>query len=495
MENLTAQLISTLKGIWKYRWQTISISWFIAIVGWVIVFNIPDVYQSSARIYIDTQSVLRPLMSGMVMTPNLEQQITIMSHTLISRPNIERVMRMVDMDIKSMSDTDREQIIKNLFDKIKIESTARENLFIISYNDKNPKMAKDVVQSLLTIFVDNTSGNKSKDSNSVIRFLDEQIKNYEEKLSKAETALKDFQLKNINSMPKQGTDVAGKLSAASDRLDQTLLDLKEAEQTLEMQKKRLANTEPLDERMAALNKTLETLRLTDTELHPDVISIKRQIANLHKFQQSSGSEDGGNIDRKFNPLLQQLNSEITASEEKIANLKIRVREYTERVNQLKALNEIVPENEANLTQLNRDYLVNKSNYEKLIERRDSAKLSGNMDESTELMTFKIIDPPTFPQIPSAPNRIQLYTITLIIALLSGFGFSLLMSQLLPTFYSQSNLQEISKFPVLGKVSNVWIERDMHKFKLDIYKFSFLLLILILLYGMVVLRTALKIGLI
>ncbi|MEP6879959.1 MAG: Wzz/FepE/Etk N-terminal domain-containing protein, partial [Nitrosospira sp.] len=100
MEELTTQLLVYLKGTWKYRWIAVAAAWIVAIAGWVIVYKLPDDYQASARIYVDTQNVLKPLMAGMTISPDLQQQVSIMSRTLISRPNVERVVRMVDLDIK-----------------------------------------------------------------------------------------------------------------------------------------------------------------------------------------------------------------------------------------------------------------------------------------------------------------------------------------------------------------------------------------------------------
>src|SRR4030067_1971651 len=123
MDQLITQLLSHLKGVWKSRWYAVVAIWFVALTGWYIVYTLPDSYESSARIYVDTQNILQPLMAGIATTPNLEQQVTIMSRTLISRPNVERVMRMVDLDIKAKTMSDREKLINNLMNNITLMST------------------------------------------------------------------------------------------------------------------------------------------------------------------------------------------------------------------------------------------------------------------------------------------------------------------------------------------------------------------------------------
>ena len=147
MEELTTQLLIYLKGIWKYRWVAVAAAWVMAVAGWAIVYKLPDDYQASARIYVDTQNVLKPLMQGMTVSPDLQQQVSIMSRTLISRPNVERVIRMVDLDIKAKDTKDQEKLVKELMDKIKLGAAGRYNRFKITYNNQNPKLDNDIVQS------------------------------------------------------------------------------------------------------------------------------------------------------------------------------------------------------------------------------------------------------------------------------------------------------------------------------------------------------------
>ena len=162
--------------MWKYRWHAVISIWFVAMAGWLYVYSLPDSYESSARIYVDTQNILQPLMAGIAATPNLEQQVTIMSRTLISRPNVERVLRMVDLDIKAKTAKEREKLINDLTNAVKIESTGRDNLFTISYSNHDPKIAKGVVQSFLTIFVEGSLGDKKMDTSSALHFIDDQDK-------------------------------------------------------------------------------------------------------------------------------------------------------------------------------------------------------------------------------------------------------------------------------------------------------------------------------
>jgi polysaccharide chain length determinant protein (PEP-CTERM system associated) len=501
MEELTTQLFVYLKGIWKYRWIAVTAAWIVAIAGWVIVYKLPDDYQASARIYVDTQNVLKPLMAGMTISPDLQQQVSIMSRTLISRPNVERVVRMVDLDIKAQDIKDQEKLVKGLMDNIKLGTTGRDNLFTIHYNNQNPRLAKDVVQSLLTIFVEGGLGDKKQDSSSAIRFIDEQIQSYEEKLIVGENNLKAFKQKNIGLMPQQGSDYYAQLSLAVEDLNKTKLELREAEQARDAIKRQITGDEPvlmvdqsdsassivnveLDSRIEILNKNLDTLRLNFTELHPDIISAKRLIAQLEerKKEEAKLVKHSADPGKNYSPMLQQLNVALAEAEADVASMRARVEEYTSRYDRLKSLSNAVPQVEAELTQLNRDYQVNKSNYEKLLERRESAKISGELGSAADLMSFRIIDPPTVSDVPVGPDRTKLFSIVFLGSLLVGIGIAFVISQIRPTFHSQASLREITGRPILGSIPMIWTNQEKIKRKKRLYAFGLSLLSLLGLYG-------------
>src|ERR1700752_175218 len=114
MQAPTGALLAHIKATWQYRWYAAAVAWLVAVCGWTFVAMLPDRYQASTRVYVDTQSILRPLLAGMAMQPNVTQIIEMMSRTLISRPNVEKVMEMAKIDEKVKTDLDREQTILRL---------------------------------------------------------------------------------------------------------------------------------------------------------------------------------------------------------------------------------------------------------------------------------------------------------------------------------------------------------------------------------------------
>ena len=484
MAEITAVLLNFLKAIGKYRWHAIVITWVVALIGWAVVLRLPNQYEASARVYVDTQSILKPLLSSMTTVPNLEQQVMFMRRTLISRPNVERLMRMVDLDVKAKDSKEHDKIVDELMAQIKVSGTERDDIYTLTYVSDNPKLGKDIVQSLLTIFVEGSFSGKKQDSEKAVQFIDDQIKTYEEKLAAAENSLKEFKLKNLGMLPREGGgsgDFGGQLLQATDQLSQAKLELAEAEQARNAIRRQIdgepakpgtvtvdpARVDPeLEARIATAQKNLDMLRLQFTEQHPDVIANRRLLDQLLAQKADLAKNKKRSLDpgASYSPMLQQLNVALSQAEARVASMRARVAEYENRAARLRSQSTIAPEIEAQFAQLNRDYTVNRENYQKLVERRESARLSGDLSSATDMLTFRVIDPPTVPNHPSGPNRLRLFSLVFAGALVAGLAVAFLMSQLRPTFLSQSTLRDVTGLPVLGSIGMNWTPEQTVKRK-------------------------------
>src|SRR5689334_25004174 len=141
MQDVIHQLLSLLRGMWHRRWIGLGVAWLAAIIGVAIVYRIPERYEATARVYVDTESILRPLLAGLAIQPNLEQQVALMSRTLISRPNVEKLVRMADLDLGVKGQSDRDELIDNVIKTIHVDGNITSNLYVISYRDPNPDQA------------------------------------------------------------------------------------------------------------------------------------------------------------------------------------------------------------------------------------------------------------------------------------------------------------------------------------------------------------------
>ena len=216
MQELLDQLTGYLRAMWHRRWIGLAVAWVAAIVGVVAVFNVPQRYEASARVFVDTESLLRPLLAGLAIQPNLDQQVGLISRTLVSRPNVEKLLRLADLDLNVHSQAERDELIDQIIKRIKLESANRSNLYVISYADEDANRAQRVVQSLLSIFVESSLGDKRQDTQAAVKFLNEQIAGYEKTLKANEDKIKDFKLKYMGITGSgQGQDYFARAAALS----------------------------------------------------------------------------------------------------------------------------------------------------------------------------------------------------------------------------------------------------------------------------------------
>ena len=477
MQELVQQILDHARAMWHRRWIGLTAAWLVAIVGLAVVYKIPEQYEASARVYVDTESLLRPLLAGLAVQPNLDQQVALISRTLISRPNVEKLVRMADLDLRVRSNEERDSLISRVIGAIKLDGNVSSNLYIISYRDPNPTTARKVVQSLLEIFVESSLGDKRTDTQTAVKFLDEQIKSYQAKLSASENRLKDFRLKYLGVANQGSGDYFARATQMQSAIEAARLDVQAAEQARDSYKKQLAEGIPaaaaddadsaasdlaspvLDARIAALKKDLDALLLKYTDQFPDVVSTRRLIARLEDERRADIAARRKALVAKGpaaaaaddNPVVQQFRMALAESDATLASAKAKLAGLESQYRALKAQAEMVPQIEAEFTQLNRDYGIQKQTYDTLVARRESALMGKDVQDSGGAQ-FRVIDPPRVSPQPVAPNRLALLGIVFALALAAGLGASLLLSQVMPTFHDARTLREVTKRPILGMVS-------------------------------------------
>jgi polysaccharide chain length determinant protein (PEP-CTERM system associated) len=496
MHELFSQILSYLRAVWRRRWYIAIVAWIVSAIGWIAVYAIPDRYEASARVYVDTQSILKPLLSGLTVQPNYEQMVSMMTRTLVSRPNLEKVARMTDLDLKAKTSGQTEALLDGLASNIRISGDPRDNLYTISYQNQDRTVAKRVVQSMLTVFVESGLGGKRKDVDSAKRFIDEQVKAYEQKLVTAENALKEFKRQHLGMMPGEGGGYYEKITLATNEANQARLSLREVENRRDALKRQLsgeseelpgensvvtANPE-LDSRIQTLQKNLDNLRLTFTEQHPDIISTKRIIVQLEeqKKQEAKIRKPTSGT----NPYYQQLSLSFAEAEANVASMRARVGEYDGRLAQLRAAAHNVPQVEADYTQLMRDYDLTKKNYEQLMSRSETASMSEEMGAKTDVIEFKIIDPPRVPTVPSAPNRPLLYSLVLLGGLVAGIALAFGVGLIRPTVDDRHGLRELTGLPMLGAVTMIWTNEQQLKRRKGMVSFAATMASLLAAYAVV-----------
>jgi polysaccharide chain length determinant protein (PEP-CTERM system associated) len=502
MDEIIRQVRGILRGMWKYRWAAIMVSWLVAIAGALFVMRIPDQYEATARIYVDTQSILKPLMAGLTVQPNVEQQINMLSRTLLSRPNMEKLVRMADLDLSAGTKAEQDAVVDRLTRSISIRNTGRDNLYTLGIRDESQDKAKRVVQSLVSIFVESSLGATRKDTDSAKTFLNEQIKQYEARLEEAEARVKEFRMRNLEIQAGEGGDAASRVREMAQQLAQAQLQLREAEnaraatkaqldaeknqgggslatQSLMQESSISVATPEIDARIEAQRRSLDSLQQRYTDNHPDVIATKKLLKDLQEskakevaaLRQAALASPAATGAVQVSPAVQELNRMYATAEVQVAALKARVDEFNSRLARARETLKTAPQLEAEAAQLNRDYGIVKSSYESLVSRRQSAVMSGELEVASGVADFRLIDPPRVSPKPVAPNRLAMLPLALLVSLAVGLAVAFALSQLRPTFHTAEDLRKKTGLPMLGVVSMVLGETERRQERLGLLRFG------------------------
>lgn len=481
MQEVIANILILLRGAWRYRWQGAAVAWLVAIAGWIGVQFIPDKFESRTQVYVDTESLLKPLLTGLAVNQDVMSQVAMMQSVMLSRPNLEKVAQQNDMLLDAQSQRDVEVVLDDLAKKIVLQRPTGINTkdtFVVSYANKDSKVAHGVVRSLLDTFMEGSLGLKRTDAGVAQRFLQSQLTDYESKLTEAEQRLAAFKQQNVGLLPGFGGDYYQRLESELGTLQQMQQRISQTSQRRDELQRQLDGEEPtfglmgsvegtpIDGQIAKYKAQQDQLLLQYTDKHPQVQAIKQTIAQLEaekrtgaKISQSvappgadATSDQAIVRSLDMNPVYQNLRLALSQADADIAEMRGQMAAQQAVVADLRSRVNSIPEVEAELARLNRDYQVNKEQYDTLLQRLESAKISQQADQNTENVKFRIIEPPTMPVKPAGPIRPLLDTLVLLAALAAGVGVAVMLAQLHPTFTTREVLQKIAGIPVLGSIS-------------------------------------------
>jgi polysaccharide chain length determinant protein (PEP-CTERM system associated) len=486
--------------------------WGLCLIGWPFVLKMPNQYAAEAKVYVDTQSLLAPLLRGLTVQTNPEQQVQLIIKTLLTRPNLEKITRLADLDIQATNDAEFELLLARLEANLTLSRAGRENIYAISYTSTSAEEAKNVVQATLTTLVENTLGNKREDNTTAANFLDRQIAEYESRLNAADNRLKEFKQKNYGLMSSD-SGFYSRISSLKGQIRSLELELLEAKTRRDSLEKQLAGEVPnfgimedgltpssfefvtsYDGRIHTLENQLDQLRLRYTDKHPNIretelilndLQAKRaqeQRERQQALQATQAVREGG---LNENPVYQQLKLTLASEETTVRSLEVRLAEYQHQLEALQNNANIIPELEAELQALQRGYSITQKRYNELLSRRESAHLSEQADASADGFKFRIIDPPRLPTTPTGPNRPLILSGVLAGAVSLGIGVAFLISQLRPVFFDPKQLFQITGYPVLGVITMIKDPELLNQKRRETLIFAALAGSLVAFYGMLI----------
>jgi len=468
------QLRIAIHSVWRRRWLALGVAWGLCLAGWLVVAMLPNKYESQAKVSVQTQALL----SDKIGVTLAERQAGVLrvQQTLTSTTNLEKVVRRTDLNRQVASERDmaaqvagvRKNIeVKALPDNI-LELKAKASSPALS-NAENAKLSTAIVQNLIDLFVeDNLAGGRGE-TQQAIRFFDVKIASLEKQLLDAEQRRVAFETKYMGLLPGEGS-ISQRMTAARMELSSIESQLASAQGSLAAARGQLAGTAPSIQtpgfggaggidpgaaQMAALEGQLAQAYAKGwTDKHPDVIATKAQIARTRPSVRARSAPSGGGMTSTPNPMYVTIRSMVAEKEALVEAAASRKAQLQSDLNQMAARQVSEPGVAAEQARVNRDYEVMKRQYDKLLEDREGVRLRSDVAAQTDAIQFKVIEPPTKPTIPAAPNRPMLLTLILIAGLGAGAAAAFTIGQIKATFPTPGRLAAVTGLPVLGAVSEL-----------------------------------------
>jgi len=514
--------VDEIRGAWRFRWFAFAAAALLAAIGWGIVFALPDRYEATASVFVDTRTALKPALKDLTVEQDVDAQMNYVRESLLARPELEKIARDTGVLPDSVtSEWERTKILSKLADRINIsvssagsqgdERSTAGTIYSIDYQDSSPERSARVVKTLLDTFIEQTLGGKREGSENVQKFLGARLKDYEQRLSVAEERIAAFKKQNLGLMPSEQGGYFAQLQTEVDAAKKANTDLAVALSRKDELTRQLhgdvavsaagssspsvgpqgtANGGDSLSRIQETQAKLDELLLRFTDKHPDVISTQETLAelkkrrameleNLRRGDASAVAASGaGN-----NPVYQSIELELNKVDVEIAALRREAAQHEDTVAELRKRLNTAPQVEAEYQQLNRDYAVNKAEYTALLENYQKARL-GEQADNAGSVRFEVVQPPQEPVVPVWPRRTRLIGEIWLAALGIGAGIAYGLHWLRPVVNSVRGVMELTNFPVLGAVSVAFPSRQHFLFRRRLWRFSAATLCLVIALGAV-----------
>jgi protein tyrosine kinase modulator len=487
------RLLEEFHGTWRYRWQALLVAWVVAVLGWSVAIFWRDVYRANARVFVDASSALRPVLQGLAVTQDVDAQLNFVRQSLLSTRILNKIATDTGLVNDELDKAKLARVLEDMAGRVVITvrsgsdfgNEGRETsgtVYGITYRDRMRTRALSVVEALVNTLVEDTLGGKREGSEEAQKFLQSQIREYEQRLSEAEQKLADFKKRNVGVMP---TDQGGYFTRLQNELD--AVKAGESALTVALSRRdeieRQLHGESAVTAAAATSQTggnaaataggdtlsriretqakLDELLLRFTAEHPDVIATRDTLEELKQRRTSElQAMRQGNADAiadsgaSANPVYQSIQLALNQANLEVTTVRRQLEDHRARVTELRKALNTMPEVEAEYGQLNRDYDVNKTQFTALLVQLQKAKL-GQDAESSGSLRFEVIEPPNaeFRAVP--PSRTLLLGVVLLAAGGVGVGLAFLRHKLNPVYWSPITLASATGVGVLGVVSSAY----------------------------------------
>ncbi|MFC4258518.1 XrtA system polysaccharide chain length determinant [Marinobacter lacisalsi] len=461
-----------------YRYRVLAAIIFMCVTAGVLGLGYvtPKTYTSEALLYADSSTILKPLLHGSAEVTPIDR-INEAREMLQSRSYLEQVAFDAGLLNGGEDDVQKNSVINRLRNALNMRVSNR-NFIELSYSSGSPDQSFRLLSSALNRFVERTSSKKRSESAGAYEFIDAQVKTYKRQLEEAEERLKEFRANNQDGTQ---SNVQSRIERLRSDIENLKLEIQQSEQEVELTTAQLKEEQPyrsvstggsmseVDRKIAQLEDTLSELRLKYHDTHPDIVSVKGQLEDLRARKASGdvGRRSGGSSEVIENPVYEQLRLKLTEAQTDLEVQRKRLTSLERMLEETFERAERVAENQAELSELTRDYDVTKGVYEDMLQRREKARLSMTLDAQGEGVSYRIQEPASYP---TQWDGLQLYEVGMAGPFLGGtMVLGLLVALVMFDNRVRSSRTLLTQLPdnipVLASIphySSTWKERLLRK---------------------------------
>jgi len=401
----------------------------------VVSYLLPNKFEARSTVFIE-KSVISELLKGLTFTPSAEDKIKVLSYALNSRTLISKVLD--ELDLKKGSEAEQEKQIKQMQDNTQIKIKDKEGLFVISFQDRSPKIARDYVNALVRRYIDENTSSKRQESYGATQFVSEQLSAFKEKLDKSEEAANAFKSGSGSIASMDPSLLLKDINDSQQRLD----DLRIRQTQLETVLAGLSKVSSAQSNMPALQKKLQELQLQYTDNYPEIQRVKEDIRALDE-QLKSGQGVAKPVD---SPEYAKLASELRALRQAETNL-------SNNIARNRGLLHSIPAARATLESLEREKSSQKTLYESMLARQGQSEVSKQMEVQDKSTVFRIVDPAVLPFKPVSPDRVKIILMGILAGIGGGLGLIVLKDQMDSTIKNVDMARHFG-FPVLAVIPRI-----------------------------------------
>lgn len=428
----------------------------MSVVVWGSFF-LPKQYRASSTVFIE-RSVIKDMVKGITITPSVEDKIRVLRYAMLSRESIVNVLKKLDLDTAAKNDRELEEMVSR-FQKGTDINIKGNDLFIVTFQDKDPQRAMQYVNALVRGYVESNVSSKREEAYGANRFITEQVKLYKDKVDKAEEAIIAYRQSKGVYMSVDDRALINEIKTYQGEIDAMRIRRNELVATRNSIKQQLRGEEPFtvavlntkrsggssDAQISMRENRIKQLLSSYTENYPEIIKLKAEIEALKAAPKAAGTPDYSVPESEMstlNPIHQDLKQRLFQSEAELGAIDAKLRQMGAVIARKEGELRNIPAEKMKLAELEKERDSHRVIYEQLLARQGQSEVSKQMEVEDKATTFRIVDPAVVPTKPVSPNRVRLILLGILAGIAGGAGIIFLRETLDSSVKESNTLKQL-----------------------------------------------------